>query len=87
MPPDAMKADAEAVEPEGTSSAEYEEKIQLLEKHIRKQKNHHGKKHAESQMVISVKDMQIQMLQEKIDKMEKDLILDNNHVLDADVGK
>jgi len=54
------------VETEGTSNAEYEEKITQLEKHIRKQKNHHGKKHVENQMKISVKDSQIKMLEAKI---------------------
>jgi hypothetical protein len=62
------------VETEGTSNAEYEEKITQLEKHIRKQKNHHGKKHVENQMKISFKDSQIKMLEAKIAQMEKDLL-------------
>ena len=60
------------VEPEGTSNAEYEEKIASLEKHIRKQKNHHGRKHVENQMKINVKDAQIKALEQKIAEMEKE---------------
>jgi hypothetical protein len=37
-----------SIDPEGPNNSEYEEKIALLEKHIRKQKNHHGKKHVDN---------------------------------------